>query len=129
MSEVTFLRAFETLSLSPSQFHHRDHVRLAWLYLRDHPMPVALEKFAMGLRRFATHYGASGKYHETITWALLTLIHERMEPNSGMDWEAFEATNADLFEWPSPLLARYYTPEILASDLARSSFVMPDRVI
>jgi len=102
MNEMAFLRAFETLSLSPSQFRHGDHVRLAWLYLRDHPMPVALEKFAMGLRRFAAHHGASGKYHETITWALLTLIHERMASDLGMGWEAFEAVNTDLFEWPSP---------------------------
>ena len=38
----------------------------------------ALARFTAGLQRFATFHGHPGLYHETITWAYLFLIHERM---------------------------------------------------
>ena len=67
--------------------------------------------------------GASGKYHETITYAFMFLIHERVRRGGAETFDAFASANADLF---GPILQRYYRPETLASELARASFVMPD---
>src|SRR2546429_5097103 len=33
-SDLDFLRAFENLSFPPDQFRHREHLRVAWLYLK-----------------------------------------------------------------------------------------------
>jgi hypothetical protein len=124
-----FLEAFENGALCPGAFHHRDHVRLARLYLlRGEPLE-ALAKFSAGLRRFASAAGRSGLYHETITWAYLLLIRERMERGGpGRDFEEFEAANPDLATWRPSILASYYRKETLESDLARRVFLLPDRI-
>ena len=64
--------------LPAAEVPHRAHVRLAWLYLREDSLLDALTRFVEGLKRYAGSLGASTKYHETITWAYLFLIHERM---------------------------------------------------
>jgi hypothetical protein len=73
-----FVRAFEDCTLPPEQFPHRAHVRLAWLYLREGSLLDALPRFVEGLKRYAASLGAATKYHETVTWAYMILIHERM---------------------------------------------------
>jgi hypothetical protein len=124
-----FLEAFENGSLFPGAFHHRDHVRLARLYLLRGEPAEALAKFSAGLRRFASAAGKSGLYHETITWAYLLLIRERMErAGPGRDFEEFEAANPDLTTWKPSILDSYYREETLRSDLARRVFLLPDRI-
>jgi len=129
MDDRAFLEAFESGTLGEERFHHRDHVRLAWLYLRDEPLVRALARFAEGLKRFAASLGKTALYHETITWAYLLLIHERMaRRGAAATFEAFAAENPDLMTWKPSILASYYREETLASALARQTFVMPDRL-
>ena len=129
MNDHDFVTAFEACTLPNEAFHHRDHVRLAWLYLKDMPPAQALTRFAEGLRRFAHAHGQPGLYHETITWAYLLLIRERMalaEEEGG--FEAFAAANPDLLTWKPSVLGAYYREETLRSDLARRVFLLPDQV-
>ncbi|MEA2601286.1 MAG: hypothetical protein QOF89_2278 [Acidobacteriota bacterium] len=131
LTDADFVRSFEDCTLPNSAFHHRDHVRLAWIYLRRHPPLEALRRFADSLKRFAAANGHPGLYHETITWAYLLLIQERMargEAATWAAWEDFAARNLDLLTWKPSILDRYYTPETLGSELARRVFVMPDRI-
>lgn len=126
MEETELVRGFEECTLPSDAFHHRDHVRLAWIYLRRHPALEALRRFAEGLRRFATAHGHPGLYHETITWAFLFLIHERMADGEPAEtWEAFAQRNPDLLTWKPSILDRYYGKDVLASERARRIFVMP----
>ena len=134
-SDAEFIAAFESCSLPNTEFHHADHVRLAWLYLRELPLMEALEKFRGGLRRFAAHNGHPGLYHETITWAYLLLIHQRMQQErmqrgeAAADFASFRRLHPDLFTRKPSLLETYYRPETLGSELARRVFVLPDRGI
>jgi hypothetical protein len=128
LDDATLLREFEDGTLPASAFHHREHVRVAWLYLKTEPPLTALARFAEGLKRFAAAQGHAGLYHETITWAYLLLIRERMERDgSGVTSEDFAERNPDLLSWKPSILDRYYQPETLSSELARRVFVMPDR--
>jgi len=127
MTDAEFLRSFEDCTLPNSAFHHRDHVRLAWLYLRRYPALEALARFAEGLKRFAAANGRPGLYHETITWAYLLLIHERMARTEAETWEELAQRNPDLLTWNPSVLDRYYERETLGSELARRVFVLPDR--
>ena len=130
LADEDLLRRFEDATLPASSFHHREHVRVAWLYLRREEPAGALSLFSAGLKRFAAANGAAGLYHETITWAYLLLIRERMErAGGGSTWEEFAQRNPDLLGWKPSILDRYYRPETLGSDLARRTFVMPDRVV
>lgn len=125
-----FIDAFERCAMPPGRFRHRDHVRLAWLYLRLYPLPEALGRYAEGLKRFAASIGQDGLYHETITYAFIFLIHERMQRHGPDDsWDAFAARNDDLLTRGVRFLHAYYRPETLMSDLARKVFLMPEPLV
>jgi hypothetical protein len=124
----TLLEAFLDTTLPADQFHHQQHVEVAWLLVRRHGMPAALSEFTTALKRFADAKGATGLYHETMTWAFLLLIAERQARCAAATWEEFARTNEDLLVWKPSILDRYYSKELLTSDLARRTFVMPDRL-
>lgn len=112
---------FETCTLAT--LDHEDHVRLGWFYLRHDKLTTVLENFPEKLQRFATSKGASGKYHETITWAFLMLINERLGQTSDPSWSRFAAQNPDLFS--SDVLMKFYSKEELGSARARRAFLLP----
>lgn len=127
--EEALFEAFHAATLSPDGFDHRQHVRLAWICLRRRPLTRVLEGFREGLGRLAAHAGQPGLYHQTITWAYLLLVAERLERAGGeAGWEEFAAANPDLLARPSELLGRFYRRGTLASELARRAFVFPDAV-
>jgi len=129
LDDAAFVEAFERGELPETAFRHRDHVRLAWIYLRRLSPAAALVKFSDGLRRFAARIGKARLYHETITWAYLLLIRERMErAGAAQEWSDFADANPDLLTWRPSVLGAYYREETLASDLARRVFVLPDRL-
>jgi hypothetical protein len=129
VNDVEFVTRFEEGTLPGENFHHCDHVRMAWLYLSRYPLLDALAKFSSALRRFATAHGKPNLYHATITWSYVFLINERRERlGQSHDWQKFAEANSDLFVWTDGgILARYYRPETLQSELARNVFVLPDR--
>ena len=127
MTNHELIAKFESGSIPAAEFHHADHVRLAFAYLCQHPVLLALERFCTSLRQFARAQNKEHLYHETITWAYLLLIHERMSRSGRTQtWEQFSNANPDLLIWKPGLLDRYYTEETLKSDLAKSVFVFPD---
>lgn len=128
MTDEELIEGFENCTLSGAEFHHRDHVRVVWLYLRSNSVLETLARFSAGLKRFATANGKPNLYHETITWAYVFLIHERMQRNEGKHgWQDFVERNADLFDWKDNILKVYYRDETLSSETARRTFVFPDR--
>lgn len=130
MCSHELLRRFETCEIPAGSFHHEEHVKVAWLYLSRYEPLVALAKFAGGLKRLAESFGATDKYHETITWAYMFLVHERMQRADGpQTWSEFASSNPDLLEWPNSVLDRYYSPETLQSATAKRCFVLPDSAL
>ena len=101
---------------------------MAWLFVQKHGMPAALGEFSAAIKRFADAKGATGLYHETITWAFLLIIAERQARTPAVTWPQFEAANTDLLVWKPSILERYYSKELLASELARRAFLMPDLI-
>jgi hypothetical protein len=129
LSEDELIAAFEACTLPPSAFPHREHVRLAWAYLRREPLAPAIVKFCGGLKAFAASIDKAGLYHETVSWAFMLIIQDRIT-RAGVDtWEEFAAANDDLLGNGRQLLERYYLPVTLDSPLARASFIWPDRSV
>lgn len=127
MIEKEWMEQFEKATLSNGSFHHADHVKMAFLYLHRYPPIEALGLFSSALNRFATANGKPELYNETITWAFLLLIRERMARASGeQDWAEFSTANADLLNWDDSILKKYYRPETLSSALAKRVFLFPD---
>ena len=128
MEDEALLQGFETGTLPAAGFHHADHVRVAWIYLCRYPLPEALARFIASLRRFAAGHGVPGLYHETITVAFVLIIADRLGEATTLSWTDFATKNPDLLAWKPSVLAKYYSDETLASERARRSFVMPDRI-
>ena len=100
---------------------------MAYLYLCRYPAMEALQRFSTSLIRFATAHGKPQLYHETITWAFLFLIRERMaRMGYPQSWDEFAAGNADLLNWKENVLKKYYRAETLSSEFARKTFLFPD---
>ena len=127
LTDQELMAQFIDTTLPKSAFHHRQHVRVAWLFVQHHGMPDALREFSAALRRFADAKGATMLYHETITWAYLLLIHERQQRHPVTDWDTFANANTDLLEWKPSVLDELYSADLLWSEFARRTFVMPDR--
>jgi hypothetical protein len=127
MTDNELLSGFEDCSLANEAFHHEQHIRVAFLYLSRYPALQALERFSSVLRRFAEAHGKTMLYNETVTWAYILLIRERMArlgyPQS---WPDFRALNPDLFDRKQDILKKYYQPETLRSELAKRIFLLPD---
>lgn len=129
MTDDAFAASFEALTLPPSEFRHAGHVRLAWIYLQRLSLPDAMTRYSQSLRAFAAHVGKPGLFHETITYAFLMIINERIADGPpGESREAFQARNPEVMAGVKVALGRYYTDERLACDRARAGFVMPDRL-
>ncbi|MBV8207589.1 MAG: hypothetical protein JO041_12415 [Acidobacteria bacterium] len=130
LTDAELLAGFQSCRLG--EFHHADHVRVAFLYVRRYACAEALVRFPAALKRFATAKGKPGLYHETITWAFLLLIAERIarwagEKGKEPDWVEFSAANPDLLAWKPGVVHRYYREETLGSELAKKVFLWPDR--
>jgi hypothetical protein len=124
MNDEELVQAFEACTLA--DFPHEAHVRVAWCYLRQSPLLVALPRFRAALRRFAAAKGESRRYHETITVAFMLLIAERLEGSRDLAWPAFAARHPELLQRTPSILARFYSADVLASPPARDTFVFPD---
>ncbi len=126
LPEDRLIEEFEDLTLDPHAFQHADHVRLGFAYLCRFDLVATMARYRAGLRAFTTLHGQPDKYHETVTCGLLVLIHERMSRREeGWTWEEFARENRDLLRFRDGIFFEYYPPEVLTSELARRTFVLP----
>ncbi|MEE4297934.1 MAG: hypothetical protein V2J24_00710 [Pseudomonadales bacterium] len=112
-------------TLAPEAFSHRDHLVAAVEALRRHPFAEAHALVADGIRALAERAGAPEKFNATITFAYMSATAERMANGPCEDVERFLVANADLLD--SSFLESCYSPERLATPLARSVPLLPDR--
>ena len=125
LSDNEFLAAFESATLT--DFHHVDHLRAAWIYLRRLPFPEASRRMAESLRRVAAKNGAQMKYHETLTQAWMRMVYAAMNLShheAVQSFDAFAAAHTELMD--THALHRFYSSQLLASTVARTEFVPPD---
>src|SRR5258707_9904156 len=120
-----FLRAFESGALPNSAFHHRDHLRLAWLYLRRDGPELGTARVIDGIRQFAAAHGSADRFHETLTRFWIGLVHHVDETFPGID--RFD----DLLTRHPPmadksLVYRHYSAEAFGKPDARNSWLDRD---
>jgi hypothetical protein len=121
------VEGFASATLANESFHHREHVRVAWLYLCAAPFEEAAARFCRDLKRFAAAHGRPQLFHHTITWAFLALVKERQDVTAADDFDAFAAANPDLLAPARDALSPYYDRETLGSERARRVFLLPRR--
>jgi hypothetical protein len=124
MGEGTDFEMFLRGEIDPRGFSHVEHVRMAFQVLGRYDFAEAAFRFSRALRIITRSAGKPEIFHQTLTIAFLALIAERMHARAYSDFDAFAAANQDLMSRSA--LARWYSPQRLASDAARATFVLPD---
>ena len=127
MTDEAFARAFEHGTVTPAEFDHVAHVRVAWVYLHESAsVDEALDRMRAGIRRFAAAAGASQKYHETITVLWMRLLEEARAGGASGELADVLAAHPELADKDLPL--QYYSRERLFSEEARAGWIEPDRL-
>ena len=129
VDDLEFVRVFEACRWPLEEWHHRDHIKLAYLYLRRYPFDEALARIRAGIKAHnAAHSvpeGLTSGYHETMTQAWLRLVDLALR-------EYGPAESADTFYEQHPELSQkktlrlFYSRERFVSDEAKGRFVEPD---
>jgi hypothetical protein len=91
--------AFEAATIDPQRFDHREHLYVAWCYLRAMPLEDALARYVRHLRALVTALGVPHKFHRTLTWGYVVLLERCMR-------ETPELSFASLLEAHPRLTAR-----------------------
>jgi hypothetical protein len=121
-----FRRAFEAQQITPAQFDHGAHVRLAYVYLCEGTIESAVTHMKRSLLTFLKHLGADpSKYHETITRAWVKAVEHFMNQSAPC------ASYADLVRLhpqllDSKIMLTHYSADVLFSERARQTFVEPN---
>ncbi|MEP2532780.1 hypothetical protein [Shimia sp.] len=126
MTYLTMLQKLDDGTLDPQDFSHRAHVAVAWEALEQGEFFTASARFVAGLRRLVEAAGVPEKFHATITHAFMSVIAERRHANPTPDAATFLDQNPDLLN--GTFLTSRFSPETLASPLARTVPLMPDLI-
>ena len=125
LTDNQFIAAMEQLRVANANFHHRDHIRLAWAYLRRDNPSVAAENLANCIRRYAAHHKAPRKDHHTITEAWVRIVAAAMRLTPALEsFEPFAAAHPFLFNVRLPW--SFYSAALLDGEAARAGWMEPD---
>jgi hypothetical protein len=129
VNDDDFVQQFETCSFPFDQWHHRAHVKLAYIYLLRFGLDGAGRKLREGIRA----YNAANKvpdeptrgYHETLTMFWLRVIQMTAQEYGP------RATADEFFDFHPQLSQKkihrlFYSADLFTSARAKNEFVEPD---
>jgi hypothetical protein len=125
MDDHEFLAAFESGTLPNAAFHHRDHLRLSFLYLRRDGVELGSRHVIDGIRHFAAAHGAVDRFHLTLTHFWVALVRHLIEAFPSID-RFDDLLAAFPLALDKTIVNRHYSGALLWSAVARSGFVEPD---
>jgi hypothetical protein len=129
ISDPDLWERFHAATLPHAEWTHQAHLRVAWMYLRQHSLDEAHIRMRVGIIRLNASHGlvesAARGYHETLTrvWLRLVAAAMRATPEHVASGAFLEEHAASLGK-DAPL--RHYARERLFSATARACFVEPD---
>ena len=96
MTDDEFLQQIEGCTLPKAAFNHRNHVRLAWLYLNDRQAGDPDARIAATIQRYASSMGAATKYDHELTMRWMRLMEAAIAATPAGSFEAFIAARPEL---------------------------------
>jgi hypothetical protein len=99
MDTPTLVSCFEDGTLHGADFHHIDHMKIAWHYLERYGRAEALRRIADGLLTVATRMGKVDKFNLALTRAWVAAVDEarRTHPDA-RSLDALVAVRPDLLD-------------------------------
>jgi hypothetical protein len=120
---LTLVDRLERCLLAKNEFHHRDHLAVAVVYLYAGDFASAVERMRASLTRFAAHHGVAGLYHETLTCFWLQQAEIRLDRDICLR-ESVEKIQEQLVDKDLPFA--YYSRGLLNLPEAKNIWVQPD---
>jgi hypothetical protein len=129
--DETFLQQFESAMWPLQDWHHQQHIKIAYLYLCRYPLDTAIAKMCSGVKKYNAAHNVPESldrgYHETMTQAWMRLVYFTL-------CEYGPAENAGAFYEANPQLSQkktlrfFYTKDTFMSPKAKAEFVPPDLI-
>ena len=113
----------ERCLLAKEEFHHRDHLTVAVVYLYASDLESSMDRMRSSLKRFAAHHGVTGLYHETLTRFWLLQVEQRLDRNRCLE-DSVREVQEQLND--KNLAFEYYSRERIESKEARETWLQPD---
>jgi hypothetical protein len=120
---LTLVERLERCLLGKEEFHHRDHLAVAVVYLYSADLEIAMDRMRSNLKRFAAHHGVSGLYHETLTRFWLQQVEQRLDRGLCL---RDSVTNIQEQLSDKNLAFEYYSRERINSQEAKEKWLRPD---
>lgn len=122
-----FKNLVESCEFPVTEFDHRAHIRLAYVYLAGNSTDESVHLVRDALTALLRNAGVdpSQKYHETLTEAwVLAVNHFMQSTDDSQSADDFIEKNTVMLD--SKIMMTHYSAEILFSDEARKAFVEPN---
>jgi hypothetical protein len=123
-ADEEFLTAFEAGKIANHDFHHRDHLRLAWIQIRRLGVHRASDAVTAAIRQFAAHHGHADRYNDTMTrfWLHVVSFGIRRHPN--LTFDELLAAEPHLLDKTLPF--KHWSRERLTGEEAKRRWMDPD---
>ena len=129
MDDETFLQQFEAANFTAEQWHHPEHIKVAYLYLCRYSFDESVDRMRAGLKTLNAKQNVPESltrgYHETLTQVWMRLVQLTIELYG-------TAESSDVFYQQSPQLSQpkvlrlFYSRDVIMSAQAKAEFVEPD---
>lgn len=127
--DEAFLARFERQAVPSAEWHHREHIRVAYLYIRRYGLEAALPRLREGIQALNKVNGIVDTltygYHETITAAWLRIVDSTIR-RQGPGEHSLDFLEKQPHLTQKTLLRLFYTRDRLISVEAKARFVEPD---
>ena len=120
---LTLVDRLERCLLAKEEFHHRDHLTVAVVYLYGSDIESAMDRMRSSLKRFASHHGVHGLYHETLTRFWLLQVERHLDRSECLE-QSVRKVQEQLND--KNLAFDYYSRERIESKEAREKWLEPD---
>ncbi len=127
--DAALLDRFEQAAVSADEWHHREHIKVAYLLLCRYPFEQAVGRMQLGLQTLNKAHQVPDEpgrgYHETRTQAWMRLVRfELWKSGSSESADAFFAQHSQTLS--KDALLGYYSSARLLSREAKRMFLEPD---
>jgi uncharacterized cysteine cluster protein YcgN (CxxCxxCC family) len=120
---LTLVDRFERCLLAKEEFHHRDHLTVAVVYLYASDLESATDRMRTTLKRFASHHSVPKLYHETLTRFWLFQVERHLDRSQCLE-QSVKKVQQQLND--KNLAFEFYSRERIGSKEAKENWLEPD---
>ena len=126
LEEIAALhQAFMNGEIALQDFHHREHLAVAFFICLQNDKATAIRRINEGLNKYLSRYGMQTEFHATMTGFWVVAVQQTLASNTSK--ALLEQANEILERFSNTaLITQFYSSALLNSEAAREDFLLPD---